>query len=213
MEGLFAEACASRRGLARWLLLPKTVIDVARARWHANENLPSAPGHGKEDPHDGALVVRHPLRLARIAKTVGPRPPRRRHARDGHRGDDGGIQRRQRRSPRETSLPRQRAHRGHLARHGKRCPVATRPLQPYAYDDETARNWESVTADHRWITPDYLDALGTTLLSGRRFTEADEGADSPPILIDETLAEIAFADGNPVGRKLRVEPLGIMKRS
>ena len=82
------------------------------------------------------------------------------------------------------------------------------PLQPFAYNEETAQNWESVTADGRWITADYLDAIGATLLSGRNLVAADVGSIPTPILIDETLARIAFAGLDPIGQQLRVRPLG-----
>ena len=37
-------------------------------------------------------------------------------------------------------------------------------LQPYAYNEETARNWESETADRRNVSPDYFKAMGTRVL-------------------------------------------------
>lgn len=82
------------------------------------------------------------------------------------------------------------------------------PMQPFAYNEETAQNWESVSADGRWITNDYLDTLGATLLSGRSLTDADAGSAPIPILIDETLAEIAYPDVDPIGQQLRIQPLG-----
>ena len=82
------------------------------------------------------------------------------------------------------------------------------PLLPFAYDEETTNNWESVTADGRWITPDYLDTLGATMLSGRAFSDADVDSDQMRILIDDTLAAIAFPGVDPIGRQLRVRRLG-----
>ena len=81
-------------------------------------------------------------------------------------------------------------------------------LQPYAYNEETARLWESVTADGRWVTPGYFAAMGTRLLSGRTFTAADRQRDAsaPAIIIDEVVARRAFPDQNPVGQFLQVEP-------
>jgi hypothetical protein len=82
------------------------------------------------------------------------------------------------------------------------------PLQPYAFDERTARNWESVTADERQISGDYFAAMGTRLLAGRTFTR-EEGAPNTPatIIIDETLANQAFG-GNAVGRQLQVDASG-----
>lgn len=88
-------------------------------------------------------------------------------------------------------------------------PLAgTGALQPYAFDEDTARNWESVTADGRWISPGYFEAMGTRLLAGRGFTEADIAAVPAVVVIDPVVAERAFGGGQAVGRKLQVAPDG-----
>ena len=46
-------------------------------------------------------------------------------------------------------------------------------LSPYAFDEATARNWESVTADGRPVSPDYFATMNTRLLAGRPFTWDD----------------------------------------
>ena len=82
-------------------------------------------------------------------------------------------------------------------------------LQPYAYDEETARDWESVTADGRWATPGYFQAMGTRVLSGRPFSHQDrtrEDGAEPIIVIDEVVARRAFAGRSAVGQLLQVEP-------
>ena len=79
------------------------------------------------------------------------------------------------------------------------------PLQPYAYDAETARNWESVSADEVWVSPGYFGALGATVLEGRDFAPGDAGR--RVIVVDDTLARRAFA-GSAVGRTLQLEPEG-----
>ena len=43
------------------------------------------------------------------------------------------------------------------------------PLSPFAYNEETARNFESVTADGRQISPEYFEAMDAQLLAGRTF--------------------------------------------
>ncbi|HYC32140.1 MAG TPA: ABC transporter permease, partial [Gemmatimonadales bacterium] len=74
-------------------------------------------------------------------------------------------------------------------------------LQPFAYDEETARNWESVTADERTASPGFFEAMGATLVEGRWFTEQDDG-DAPRVaIIDRSLAETAFAGRGAVGRR------------
>ena len=69
---------------------------------------------------------------------------------------------------------------------GRRCPApaasalssklpltGSGSLSPYAFDEATARNWESVTADGRPVSPDYFAAMNTRLLAGRPFTWDD----------------------------------------
>jgi predicted permease len=79
-------------------------------------------------------------------------------------------------------------------------------LAPFAYNEETARNWESATADGRGASPDYFRALGTRLLAGRFFEERDRGASV--IIIDETLAARAWPGEPAVGKRLQVNPTG-----
>ena len=87
--------------------------------------------------------------------------------------------------------------------------TGTGPLLPFAYDEETATNWESATADVRGVSPEYFDAVGTRLLAGRSFGYSDGGPDSSPaIIIDETLAELAWPGEEAVGKQLQIQPNG-----
>jgi predicted permease len=79
-------------------------------------------------------------------------------------------------------------------------------LSPFAYDEATARNWESETADGRGVSPDYFKALGTRLLAGRFFDGYDRGANT--IIIDETLAARAWPGQPAVGKRLQTAPNG-----
>ena len=81
------------------------------------------------------------------------------------------------------------------------------PLQPFAYDAETARQWESVSADEVNVSPGYFDAVGATLVAGRDFTTDDAGR--RVIVIDESLARRAFGgESAAVGKALQLEPEG-----
>ena len=79
-------------------------------------------------------------------------------------------------------------------------------LQPYAYDEATARNWESATSDRRTVSPDYFRAMGTRVLAGRVFDAHDR--DARTIVIDETLAARAWPGQPAVGKRLQVNPTG-----
>jgi predicted permease len=81
------------------------------------------------------------------------------------------------------------------------------PLSPYAYNDATARNWESETSDGRNVSPSYFRAMGTRLVAGRFFDEHDAQA-GRRIIVDTTLALRAWPEGNPVGKRLQVAPTG-----
>jgi putative ABC transport system permease protein len=82
------------------------------------------------------------------------------------------------------------------------------PLSPFAYNEETARNFESVTADGRNISPTYFRAMNARLLAGRTFSPQDSVGTPPVIIIDETLARLAWPGENAVGKQLQLQPTG-----
>ena len=81
-------------------------------------------------------------------------------------------------------------------------------LSPYAFDEATARNWESVTADGRQVSPDYFAAMNTRVLAGRPFTWDDAAGKPQVIVIDETLARQAWPGQSAVGKQLQIGPTG-----
>ena len=82
------------------------------------------------------------------------------------------------------------------------------PLQPFAYDEETARNFESVTADGRSVSPAYFQAMNARLLGGRTFTHGDSIGTPAVIIVDQTLATLAWPGENAVGKRLQLQPTG-----
>jgi len=54
--------------------------------------------------------------------------------------------------------------------------------------------------DYTSITPGYLGAMGIPLLRGRGFTEADRAGAPPVMIINETLARLAWPNEDPVGK-------------
>jgi putative ABC transport system permease protein len=82
-------------------------------------------------------------------------------------------------------------------------------LQPYAYDEETARNFESVTAEARWVSPEYFRTLGTRLQAGRAFTREDLWfGPNRTIIVDERLAKRVWGTVDPIGKSLQLDPTG-----
>ncbi len=82
------------------------------------------------------------------------------------------------------------------------------PLSPFAYNEETARNFESVTADGRNVSPEYFEAMDAQLLAGRTFTYQDSVGTPPVIMVDESLAKLAWPGENAVGKQLQLGPTG-----
>jgi putative ABC transport system permease protein len=87
------------------------------------------------------------------------------------------------------------------------------PLAPYAYDETTARNWESATSDRRAVSIDYFQTMGTRVLAGRLFEEQDRAVngaegETPRIIVDETLAARAWPGQSAIGKLLQINPTG-----
>ena len=80
------------------------------------------------------------------------------------------------------------------------------PLSPYAYDEATARNWESETSDRRTVSEEYFTAMGTRLLEGRVFDSHDRS--QRRIVIDETLARQIWPGQPAVGKRIQTQPNG-----
>ena len=75
---------------------------------------------------------------------------------------------------------------------------------PYAYDDVTAQNWESVTADAMTVSTDFPRAMGVPLRSGRFFDGRDVPGGALVVVVDETLARKAWPGEDPVGKLIQL---------
>jgi putative ABC transport system permease protein len=72
----------------------------------------------------------------------------------------------------------------------------------YSWDEQSGR--DALTADWRFITPNYLQTTSTRLLAGRWFTEQDDPQHPRVVIVDETLARKAWPDENAIGKRLLV---------
>ena len=75
----------------------------------------------------------------------------------------------------------------------------TRPDQPPAKREETP------SANYRVVSPDYFRAMGIPLLSGRYFTEEEDGNRPPIVLVSAVLADKYFPDRSPLGERLLID--------
>jgi predicted permease len=78
------------------------------------------------------------------------------------------------------------------------------PQTPYAYDAATEQAWESISADWRWVTPGYFETMGMQLARGRFFTEQDDLKHPYVVIVDELLANRAWPNQNPIGKRLQL---------
>ena len=59
-------------------------------------------------------------------------------------------------------------------------------------------------ANSHFVLPGYFETMGTRLLAGRTFTEADNDPEATVVVIDELMARAAFGDQPAVGRQLPI---------
>jgi predicted permease len=78
------------------------------------------------------------------------------------------------------------------------------PQTPYAYDAATEQAWESISADWRVVTPGYFETMGIQLAHGRFFVEQDDLTHPFVVVVDELLANRAWPNQNPIGKRLQV---------
>lgn len=60
-----------------------------------------------------------------------------------------------------------------------------------------------LVANTRYVTPGYFDAIGTPILQGRGFTEADDESTLRVAVVDETLARRYWPKGDAVGKRIQ----------
>jgi predicted permease len=75
----------------------------------------------------------------------------------------------------------------------------TRPDRPPAKREDTP------FANYRIVTPDYFRTMNIPLLSGRYFTDEDDGDRPPSAIISAVLAAKYFPDRSPLGERLVID--------
>src|SRR5262249_10859540 len=56
----------------------------------------------------------------------------------------------------------------------------------------------------RWVTPGYFETMGMQLAHGRFFTEQDDLKHPYVVIVDELLANRAWPNQNPIGKRLQL---------
>jgi hypothetical protein len=94
-----------------------------------------------------------------------------------------------------------------LRARGLRGAVGTNPPvsgSTMRFGFRTEAGGEQYFGQYHSVTPDYLDVLSIPVLDGRGFTDADDAASEPVVLINEALARARFPGEPAVGRSLEV---------
>lgn len=73
----------------------------------------------------------------------------------------------------------------------------------FALEDANVLPDQSLTAQMTSVSPDFLKVMGMRLITGRNFTEADDGS-YRVAMIDETMAARFWKNRNPIGKRIRL---------
>jgi putative ABC transport system permease protein len=80
-------------------------------------------------------------------------------------------------------------------------------VDPFRVPDQPLpREGQEPLADLRVITPGFFTAMGVPLHHGRDFDSRDTGSAPRVIIINEAMARRHLAGGNPVGKRLQLQP-------
>ena len=69
---------------------------------------------------------------------------------------------------------------------------------------DSTDNWNDTSADYRFVTPGYFEAMGIRVLAGRSFEDHDNDAIVPVAIVDETLARAGWPGGDAVGKRMQI---------
>ena len=68
---------------------------------------------------------------------------------------------------------------------------------------EPRGNEPTLVGNIRYVTPGYFDAVGTRILHGRGFSDADHSSAPPVAIVDESLVRKYWPDEDPLGKRIR----------
>jgi putative ABC transport system permease protein len=113
-------------------------------------------------------------------------------------------------TPQEAANFKRQLHDQLAAIPGVHSVTASNPLplaggfNPVRWGGQEAQNDPSKfqAADLQIVLPGYFEAMGTTLLAGRTFTEDDNTPDKNFLIVDQALAAKAFPNESAVGKRI-----------
>ncbi len=66
----------------------------------------------------------------------------------------------------------------------------------------TGNSDTEITLEYHWVTPGYFQTMRLGLLKGRLFTDADTTGTQPVVVVSQYLAQQAWPDEDPIGKRL-----------
>ncbi len=79
-------------------------------------------------------------------------------------------------------------------------------------DADTATVRDEQVASYYAVLPGYFESVGTPLLRGRDFTDAENVEEEAVAIVDESLAELLFPGEDPIGKTIRIDVPGGSRR-
>jgi predicted permease len=74
----------------------------------------------------------------------------------------------------------------------------------YVAEGEAAEDAQTMPRAYvHWVTPDFFSTLRIPLLRGRRFTDADARATSPPVIVSEGVVRRFWPEEDPLGKRVK----------
>jgi putative ABC transport system permease protein len=77
-------------------------------------------------------------------------------------------------------------------------------MASYSTDGSLDTNWNGSSADYRWVFPGYFEAMGVDLVAGRVFDDGDNDELVGRVIVDESLAQQAWPNGDAVGQHFTI---------
>ena len=76
---------------------------------------------------------------------------------------------------------------------------------PFAYDAASEQDFGTMSADYRSVTPGYFETMEARLLSGRSFSTKESVSGRRVVVIDDTLAKLAWPNESPIGKRVKID--------
>ncbi|HEV2447397.1 MAG TPA: FtsX-like permease family protein, partial [Candidatus Sulfopaludibacter sp.] len=86
-----------------------------------------------------------------------------------------------------------------------------RPLSGFSISDGIPINGEIQNIDVQHVSPGFLAAMGTPLITGRDFSERDDTRAPQVAIVNESFVRQFLADGNPLGAHFGLEIVGVVR--